>query len=219
MPKHSTTQRRSVMHRLACLISVMALATGCSSLPAVPKTVGVNLFNWQGRFSAITEPVSSDGLSKTRDKESIAGQFNLSQSESNELNLELANPLGVAVARLRVGTGKAVLQIANQADRQATDLDTLTEQAMGWRVPIDKMAQWLNGKSHGPADAALFDADGRLVEATDGGWRLSVSAWRENGKPQRLLLQWPASASFAPKVPYTKVELRLIVDYSASTVP
>ena len=224
----------SFRSKLACLVAVLILSSGCTSLPNAPQIADLAQLNWQGRFSAITDPVAADGQTPTRDRESVSGQFNLSQSglspsdlrSSNpsetlgkELVLELANPLGLAVARLRVRSGQAVLQIANQADRQASDLDTLTEQAMGWRVPVDKMANWLSGKSNGPSDKALFDANGRLTEATDSGWRLTVSAWRDDGKPQRLHIQWPTTDSFTPKVPHSKVSLRLIVDSATGALP
>ena len=209
----------STFGNFACLIVVLLVNTGCTNLPSIPKVADAAQLGWQGRFSAITDPVAVGGQSPTRDKESVSGQFNLSRFSNNELVLELANPLGLAVAQLRVRNGQALLQIANQADQQASNLDTLTEQAIGWRVPIDKMANWLNGKSNGPADDALFDANGRLIEASDSGWRLKVSAWREDGKPQRLHIEWPVSSGFTPKIPYTKVSLRLIVDSATSGSP
>ena len=207
------------MRKLVYLAAMLLFSAGCTSLPNPPSAANTAQLSWQGRFSAITEPVAADGFSPSRDKESVSGQFNLSQYLGNELILELANPLGLAVARLRVAKGQALLQIANQVDRQANDLDTLTEQAMGWRVPVDKMANWLNGKSNGPDDQAVFDASGRLTETTDRGWRLTVGAWRDDGKPQRLQIQWPASPAFAPKIPHTKVNLRLIVDNAATGPP
>ena len=209
----------STFGNLAFIIVALLVNTGCTNLPNIPKPADAAQLGWQGRFSAVTDPVAVNGLPPTRDKDSVSGQFNLSRFSNNELVLELANPLGLAVAQLRVRNGQALLQIANQADQQASNLDTLTEQAIGWRVPIDKMANWLNGKSNGPADDALFDENGRLTEASDSGWRLTVNAWREDGKPQRLLIQWPIGTSFTPKIPYTKVSLRLIVDSVTSGSP
>ena len=214
----------SRLNRLLAITLVFIAQVGCTSIPS--RSTGdwssneIAQRNWQGRFSSITQPVAADGITHTRDRESVSGQFSLSLSyedaarADDQVSLELANPLGVAVARLSVRRGQALLQVANQPDREADDVNSLTEQAMGWRVPVDKMALWLDGAMNGTTTAsdAKFDTTGRLTEAIDAGWQLTVEAWRDDGKPQRMRLIWPMSPSDAPHRPHTTVNLRLIVD-------
>ena len=217
------------LNRSLAIVLALIAQMGCTSVPTNTASAWpaneIAKRNWQGRFSSITLPVAADGVTNLRDKESLSGKFNLSLYANDQVQLELSNPLGVAVARLSVRSGQALLQVANQPDRQTNDLDTLTEQAIGWRVPVDKMANWLEGSIGGKsgtaakaggakdlANSATFDSAGRLTEAINAGWQLTVEAWRDDGKPQRMRLIWPMSPADAPNTPHTKVQLRLIVD-------
>ncbi len=173
---------------------------------------------WEGRFSANIEPISSNthtdptNTSSSVVRQSVAGRFLLEQTLGQTTVLELYSPLGQLSARLEWAPGKARLQLAGKEPLNATSMDELSETALGWRVPIERLPIWLGGQA---ASNSQFDSSGRLVAATDKGWRLLVDDWM-GSLPKRLNINWPdgePQTSTADR----SVKLRLILD--APTAP
>jgi outer membrane lipoprotein LolB len=205
--------------RFCCIIAAISLLSACASLPpstpmtsattspkptASPSNASANeLQNWQGRFSAVIE--QQDGK-----RQSIPGSFSLSSQKDRTL-LELSSPLGQLVARLTVTPSIARLETADRGEYSAPDVDQLTEEVLGWRIPALRLPIWLRGHAAG---GSAFDAKNRLVRAEDHGWVVQVDEHNEQGKPKRLLLTWQMdnSQATAARNQTTSVRLRLIVE-------
>ena len=114
----------------------------------------------------------------------------------------LTTPLGQGVARLVRAQGAIVLTTQDGREFRAADAESLTEQVLGFRVPIVDLADWVRGRAaREPAPAPLRerrDAAGRLVELEQAGWRVEYLAY-EGALPSRLRLNFPG------------VELRLAI--------
>lgn len=114
----------------------------------------------------------------------------------------LTTPLGQGVARLaRVGSD-ITLTTQDGREFRAADAESLTEQVLGFRVPIVGLADWVRGRAaQAPAPApthARADAAGRLAELEQAGWRIEYQAY-EGALPARMRLSFPG------------VELRLAI--------
>ena len=114
----------------------------------------------------------------------------------------LTTPFGQGVARLaRVG-GEIVLTTQDGREFRAADAESLTEQVLGFRVPIVGLADWVRGRpAQAPAPAPTrqrADAEGRLAELEQAGWRIEYQAY-EGALPSRMRLNFPG------------VELRLAI--------
>lgn len=183
------------------------LVGGCAQAPLLPDAPRTEVpaepaSRWSGRFTVDHERRDATPL-----REAGGGRF-LLQREAGRLELELMSPLGQTQLRARSGPEGATVTLADGGSRQAADAETLTEAILGWRLPLGRLDAWLDGRV---ATQARRDASGRLLQASEGGWRIEVDDWLTDGRPRRLRLTWPdideASASRV-------VRLRLALDSS-----
>ena len=84
--------------------------------------------------------------------------------------LLLLTPLGQGVARILSRPGEARLT-AGESQHAAPDAETLTEQLLGWRLPLSGLAWWaLGSNAPGSASRVELDAGGRIARLTQDGW-------------------------------------------------
>jgi outer membrane lipoprotein LolB len=119
--------------------------------------------------------------------------------------LEFASPLGQTVAMLSGDAQGVRLQASDGRVVTASDWVALTEKGLGWRLPVDGLAAWIQGA---PRAGAPFSGeageDGRAALLRQDGWTIVYLAYApdENAvqRPTRMTLSYP------------DVELRLAVD-------
>jgi outer membrane lipoprotein LolB len=112
----------------------------------------------------------------------------------------LTTPFGQGIARLARAGGEVTLTTQDGREFRAADAESLTEQVLGFRVPMEGLADWVRGRP-APAPAPTLrraDAAGRLAELEQAGWRIEYQAY-EGMLPSRLRLNFPG------------VELRLAI--------
>ena len=106
--------------------------------------------------------------------------------------LLITSPVGSAVARLVREGGEFVLSTSDQREFRARDAEALTEQALGFRLPIAGLADWVRGRAAAGQPATLVrDAQGRPATLEQGGWRIEYQEFRADGLPVRLKLAYP----------------------------
>lgn len=108
--------------------------------------------------------------------------------------LLITSALGQGVARI-VRDGDAVtLTTSEPREYRATDAESLTEQVLGFRLPLAGLADWVRARLHAGSTAALaqYDLDGRLATLEQAGWRIEYLAYGADGRlPSRLRLTYP----------------------------
>ena len=125
-------------------------------------------------------------------------------SERDEL--EFASPLGQTVAMLSGDAQGVQLQAADGRVLSAADWVALTEKGLGWRLPVDGLASWIQGA---PRTGAPFsgeaDGDGRAALLRQDGWTIVYLAYASD---ENTAVQRPSRMTLS----YPDVELRLAVD-------
>jgi outer membrane lipoprotein LolB len=180
-------QRRSWLTTLC--IGSATLAAGCTTL--APTLLSSNSLELSGRFVAKTP------------SESFPGRFYL-RKQGNALVLELSSPFGQSMARFSQTAERSTAWVAQPSPRelQGGSLEMLSEQLLGWPVPVATLAQWLvdlqnqTTKPHASAPRS------------DGHWTLTVQDWFESewpARPRLMHLTNPPTAS-------PHIDLRLIVE-------
>jgi outer membrane lipoprotein LolB len=97
----------------------------------------------------------------------------------------ITSALGQGIARIVRAGGEVILTTAEPREYRAHDAEALTEMVLGFRVPLEGLAQWVRGL---PAPE---------LEAR--GWKVEYQERDPQGRPKRL------------RVTYPGVELRLAI--------
>ena len=162
--------------RLAILALAATVLTGCATGTANLSTAPVGDYretiDLAGRLSV--------NYQKDGRPESINGNFNWEQAPGT-IDVTLMSPLGQTVAAISVTPGSATLTQGGQAPRTAADIDSLTQQTLGWPLPVSGLRDWLQGYA--------VDAQGQRFRAspasnsvtTKDGWRLRFVEWQDAG--------------------------------------
>jgi outer membrane lipoprotein LolB len=163
--------------------------------------------NEAGEAGLATPATSFDAagrLSARHGAEAFSASFRWHHAAGHD-ELEFASPLGQTVAVLSGNAQGVKLQRADGRVLTAVDWGALTELGLGWRLPVDGLAYWIQGapRSGGPFSAEAGE-DGKAVVLRQDGWTIVYLAYApdENAvsRPSRMTLSYP------------DVELRLVVD-------
>lgn len=185
--------RGASLRACAVLSALTALLAGCAAVPSPPPDRA-----YAGRFSATT--VAGER------RENVSGRFSLEIRGQQQI-LELASPLGTTVARVEVEPGRARATGAGMQEVQGADADALTEQLLGWPLPVSGLPDWIEGRAVQGRAARVQREGERIVLLEQDGWTIHLpEVFAGSARPRRVVLERPASA-VTPSV-----VLRLIVD-------
>jgi outer membrane lipoprotein LolB len=112
----------------------------------------------------------------------------------------ITTPMGQGVARI-VRQGDAVqLTTADGKDYRSPDAESLTERTLGFRLPLEGLADWVQGRpSPGVAAREVTASDGKLHSLDQRGWHIDYLAYGEDERPSLMRLN------------YEGIELRLAI--------
>lgn len=127
----------------------------------------------------------------------------------------LASPLGNQLARLVRAAGGVTLTDSRQETFRAADAESLTEQRLGWRLPLAGLTDWVQGRvatglaagtiADQTAPEAQRDNAGRLSLLMQSGWRIDYSYEDDTARlPKRLILQYLKAVE--------PLEIRLVIE-------
>jgi len=136
-------------------------------------------------------------------EESLSGKFAWTHAPERD-QLSLATPLGNQLAQIMRDAAGVTLINSRQEQYRAPDVETLTEQQLGWRLPLVGLTDWIRGRAQDARSPVTRDTQGRLTELKEAGW---VIAYTYNGAdtlPQRLILNYPRAEK--------PLEIRLALD-------
>jgi outer membrane lipoprotein LolB len=109
-------------------------------------------------------------------------------ADSDELLI--TSPLGQGIARIVRERAEVVLTTPEGHEYRAADAESLTEQVLGFRLPLAGLSDWVRARpAPGPAQARR-SADGRLEELEQAGWRVEYLEYA-GARPSRLRLTYP----------------------------
>ena len=88
----------------------------------------------------------------------------------------LFTPLGQAVAEVAKGDDGVRLITSKLEAFYANDVESLTEEVLGWRLPLDGLRYWIQG-THSPATVAQKDLDNKdqVIAIRQDGWKIHYS--------------------------------------------
>jgi outer membrane lipoprotein LolB len=123
--------------------------------------------------------------------ESSTGNFAWRHGARND-EVMITSPLGQGVARI-VRDGEAVtLTDSEGREHRAADAEALTEEKLGFRLPLAGMADWVRARPGPGPSQVRKDGAGRIAELEQSGWKIEYQEWGADGKlPARMRLTYP----------------------------
>jgi outer membrane lipoprotein LolB len=165
---------------LCAAAAATLLLVACAAPSFVLRMPGVN-FELAARIAVKYGNEATSG--------NLAWRHGISDDE-----LLITSPLGQGVARIVRTGGEAVLTTSDGREQRAADAETLTEQALGFRLPLAGLADWVRGRpARDPEPEPTRerrDAAGRLAELEQSGWKIRYLEYAD-ALPSRLTLTYP----------------------------
>lgn len=95
--------------------------------------------------------------------------------------IALFSPLGGQVATIKTTADGVGLVTSDGKSFSAKDAETLTQQNLGWSLPMQGLTDWVLGRpASGPnASDAIWDSTGRLTKLKQDGWEIEYAEYVE----------------------------------------
>jgi outer membrane lipoprotein LolB len=170
-----------------------ALLAGCVTVPpaggpASPPRSALESFRLEGRFSV------------RQDEQSHSGRLNWRHTADGD-ELLLSSPFGQGIAEIVATDGQATLRLNDGRVFAAPDAPSLTERALGYRLPLDRLSDWVRGRAAG-AEVIERDAPGRPLRLRFEDWRIEY-AYDDDGP------ETPPARIFAERAGAFELKLRI----------
>jgi len=171
----------------ACLL---VLAAGCATViqentgkvPAVARRYSETI-DLGGRLS-----IRYEQYGRTQ---AVHGSFIWNQDGDHTV-LSLLSPLGQTLATIDIKPGIAILTPSGKPPLSASDVDMLTQLALGWPLPVSGLRDWLQGFGrNGDGMPFIAHPSAQTMRfATRDGWTLNYSEWQGEAagtaRPKRI---------------------------------
>ncbi|MFC3530894.1 outer membrane lipoprotein LolB [Vogesella facilis] len=161
-----------------CLSAVcLLLLAACATTPEIAQPLATPAAN------VVDTPFSVSGrLAVNYQGKGHVANFDWQHSAGSD-QLNVKTPIGTTVASL-ARDAAGVRLVADGQERQAADVESLTEATLGWPLPLSNLAWWARGLA-APGLPAAQAADGRLQQQ---GW-LIRNLKDASSQPRRLELE------------------------------
>lgn len=182
------------MRALAAL-SWVAFLAGCAQLPPLaPGSGTAGGFEMAGRVAV------------RYGQESATARVQWRHSDASD-DLLITNPLGQGVARIVRDDGQVRLETSDGRTFRAPDAESLTEQVLGWRLPLQGLPDWMRARPRAGAPAEVQPGEGaKPFSLRQDGWQVEYEEYAGN-RPARMRLSHPG------------VEIRLAVESMTDIKP
>lgn len=194
---------RSVFLHWLVLAVLMALA-GCATTPEIlpssppeayqqhlASLADISRFHVQGRIG-----VQAEG-------HGFSGSTQWQHDDRND-QIALFSPLGAQVATISTTADGVLLVTENGKHYRAADVETLTQQNLGWSLPMQGLPDWVLGRPTATqVQQSQWDTDGRLTRLVQDGWDITYAQYAEvegHSLPNRITLRSP------------KLNLKLVIE-------
>jgi len=198
------------MKRLIVWIFALLTITGmvgCSSLQTWPflpsptqteRSFHDNILI-QGRFSVTYE--------QSNRPQSVQGRFQW-QQQGQRIDIDLMSPLGQTMAKLTITPNSATIQQTGKEIKVADNVAELTEQTLGWSLPVAGMRDWLQGFNRTTTNQRQIARPNENDQFDTEGWHIQYVSWQQNS-----VSDYPKRIDVTRTSPQLhQLSLRIIID-------
>jgi outer membrane lipoprotein LolB len=160
----------ALRRRLA--VAAVALLAACASVPT--ETLAPGSFVVTGRVAV------------RYGKEAASGRVTWRHTETTD-DLVISTPLGQGIAEITRRDGVYTLVAHNGERYRAADPEQLTEQALGWALPLRGLPDWLQGRPQPGIPAEVRRTGDRTAELRQLGWIIEYAGYDEEARLSKRL--------------------------------
>lgn len=189
---------------------VFPLFSGCQLLPVQTQPeAAVTTIQTEpvaGAHNAVAPDFNILGRIAIQDEnQSFSGSFRWQHLAASD-EILLFTPLGQAVAEISKDHEGVRLITSKLEAFYANDVESLTEEILGWRLPLNGLQFWIQGM-HSPANASQkdFDNKNQIIAIRQDGWHIHYQGFTA-AQPNVAAL--PRVLNLV----YQKLKIRLVVD-------
>lgn len=192
------------------IVSLFLFLAGCAALapPMVPATVRTLIIEPAEnlRDVPVVDFTVIGRVSVRSAEQSFSGNVHWQHTQFEDTIL-LLSPLGQAVAEIKKNDDVVSLVTAKEEAFYARDVEELTDEILGWRLPLSGLQYWIQG-TYSPVSAAVveLDEDDRIVAIRQDGWQIIYV---------RYFAGQPGEAVVRPRVielQFDALKIRMAVD-------
>lgn len=168
------------------ILFVFPFLAGCIALDA--RTAAISTVVTEPAASTVGAGSANFGLigrvSVKDEKQGFSGGIHWQHTDTGD-EILLLSPLGQAVAQIQRNPEGIRLTTSEQKVYYATDVETLTEQVLGWHLPLVGLQYWVRS-INSPTTIAAIDKDdnGRVVAIRQDDWEIIYSSYFPSEQPQ-----------------------------------
>ncbi|MDI1310485.1 MAG: lipoprotein insertase outer membrane protein LolB [Methylotenera sp.] len=180
--------------RLFFTLSLIALVASCTTLPK-PSTSDASQVRQQAHLQDIAgiDQFSIKGrLGVQAEGKGFSGSLSWQHRKLND-DIALYSPLGGQLASIKKTAENVTLEDAKGNSITAADTETLTQNTLGWQLPLAGLADWALGRPrNSTVQASTWDEQGHLSTLKQDGWDIQYENYvAQNGHflPSKILLR------------------------------
>lgn len=155
------------------------------------SVAAIQTFALNGRIAVLTEKKGFSG-----------GMRWHHHAEGDEIGF--FSPIGTQLGQISAGAGGVTLTTSDQKTYTADDAEALTQQTLGWSLPMAGLPDWVLGRpAAGDAEIIAWDAAGNIQRMRQQGWDIEYPHYIESdGRqlPGKIVLKSP------------KLDLKLVIE-------
>jgi len=174
------------------VLCICSLLVGCASFVFNPPVVETSIIEMGGVASSVNFELKGRVSVKGGDK-GFAGGVRWSHAGTDD-NIHLLSPFGQIVAEIRGNKDIVLLTTSEQKIYRATNVENLTKQVLGWRLPISGLQYWVRGVNSPKTKSEVDrDTNGRIIGIRQDGWAITytdyfLSQLMQTERPRVLVL-------------------------------
>lgn len=193
--------------RLFFSLGFTVILVACTTLPkplASPNTASQALHQAHLQdIAQISQFTIKGRIGVQAEGKGFSGNLAWQHDKIND-DIALFSPLGGQVAGIKRTAENVTLEDDKGNSMTAADVETLTQKALGWQLPLSGLADWSLGRPTNSAiQASTWDESGRLSTLKQDGWDIEYQNYSDqNGHflPGKIVLK------------SEKVNLKLLVE-------
>jgi len=178
------------------LLSTVAFLQACVSIPAdtsVKQVASQILYQQHLQNIASIEQFTLQGrIGVQAEGKGFSGGLTWLHTKNND-DISLYSPLGGQVAGITKTVDSVTLVDAKGNNISATDAETLTQNTLGWKLPLSGLADWALGRpTNSTIQSNTWDKLGHLITLKQDDWDIEYQNYsNQNGYflPQKIVLR------------------------------